>query len=175
MYEEQEVQGFAAERLTMDESQSLIIDLLALHPVATIIVDALDECDIGARGEILDVLTDILQHLSTLVKLFVSSRDDQDIVYQFKGYPYLELSSDKNSADIVHFVRSETDKLIARKLLLRSTSNKSDMRNAIVAKVSQDANGMQVHSTSSVTNPITLLTEAYFRFRWARPGYRFWM
>jgi hypothetical protein len=82
MYEEQEVQGFAAERLTMDESQSLIIDLLALHPVATIIVDALDECDIGTRGEILDVLTDILQHLTTLVKLFVSSRDDQDIVYQ---------------------------------------------------------------------------------------------
>jgi hypothetical protein len=142
MYEEQEVQGFAAERLTMDESQSLILDLLALHPVATITVDALDECDIDTRGEILDVFTDILQHSSTLVKLFVSSHDDQDIVYQLKGYPNLELCSDKNLADIVHFVRSETDRLIARKMLLRSSSNKSEMRNAIVAKVSQDANGM---------------------------------
>jgi hypothetical protein len=142
MYQEQEVQGFASERLTMDESQSLIIDLLALHPVATIIIDALDECEPDTRADILDVFIDILHNASTLVKLFVSSRDDQDIVYQLKDYPNLELSSDKNSADIVHFVRSETDRLIARKMLLRSTSNRTQMRSAIIAKVSEDANGM---------------------------------
>jgi hypothetical protein len=141
-YEEQEVEGFAAERLTMDESQSLIIDLLALHPVATIIIDALDECEPETRADILDVFTDILQNASTLVKLYVSSRDDQDIVYQLKDYPNLELSSDKSSADIVHFVRSETDRLIGRKMLLRSTSNRTEMRSAIIANVSEDANGM---------------------------------
>ncbi|KAJ0425000.1 hypothetical protein BJY00DRAFT_326112 [Aspergillus carlsbadensis] len=141
-YEEEEETGFAGGRLTMDESRSLIIDLLALHPVATIIIDALDECDPDTRGDILDVFTDILQNSATLVKLFVSSRDDQDIVYQLKNYPNLDLSSDKNSVDIVHFVRSETDRLIARKMLLRSTSNGTEMKKAIVAKVSEDANGM---------------------------------
>ncbi|KAL2835343.1 hypothetical protein BJY01DRAFT_252764 [Aspergillus pseudoustus] len=50
-YNEQEAEGFAGERLIMDESQSLILDLLSLHPVATIIVDALDECDPDTRGE----------------------------------------------------------------------------------------------------------------------------
>ncbi|KAL2847596.1 hypothetical protein BJX68DRAFT_267999 [Aspergillus pseudodeflectus] len=80
-YEEQEVQGFAAERLTLGESQSLIIDLLALHPVASIIIDALDECDPDTRAEILDMFTNIFHNSSTLVKLFISSRDDQDILY----------------------------------------------------------------------------------------------
>jgi hypothetical protein len=81
MYKEQEVRGFAAERLTMDESQLLIIDPLALHPVAAIIIDALDKCLPDTRADILDAFTNILHNSSTLVKLFVSSRDDQDIVY----------------------------------------------------------------------------------------------
>lgn len=48
--------------------------------MTTIVIDALDECNSNERQYLLDSIEQILQDSFSLVKIFVSSRDDQDIV-----------------------------------------------------------------------------------------------
>ena len=66
-------------RLTVEECTRLIIELTKDHP-ATIILDALDECDEITRHELLEALDSIISNSANVVKIFVSSRDDIDIV-----------------------------------------------------------------------------------------------
>ena len=79
----------AIKRLTVEECTSLIIELTKDHP-ATIILDALDECEEITRHELLEALDSIISNSANVVKVFVSSRDDIDIVSTF----YLVISWD---------------------------------------------------------------------------------
>jgi len=142
-YEKMEKDAFAAESMRLDESRALIIQLIEeYYPTVVIIIDALDECDPDTRSDLLEFLESILQESSSLVKTFVSSRDDQDIVCQLQNYPSLELSSDRNSDDIAEFVKSETRRLIKKKALLRSIINKKELQNVIIDRITEGAKGM---------------------------------
>ena len=66
-------------RLTVEECTRLIIELTKDHP-ATIILDALDECEEITRHELLEALDSIISNSANVVKIFISSRDDIDIV-----------------------------------------------------------------------------------------------
>jgi len=126
----------------MSESSALIIQLAEQFPIIIIVVDALDECDPEKRTDLLEALESILRESASLVKIFISSRDDQDIVWHLRSYPNLELSSDKNKDDIILFVQKETDSLIERGKLLRWSTDKESLRTKIKEKVTKDADGM---------------------------------
>lgn len=66
-------------KLTVKDCTRLILELTEDHP-ATIIIDALDECEEGTRHELLEALDDIISKSTEVVKIFVTSRDDIDIV-----------------------------------------------------------------------------------------------
>jgi hypothetical protein len=66
-------------RLTVKDCTELILKLNAERP-AMIIIDALDECNNETRHELLEALDEIISQSDQLVKVFVSSRDDVDIV-----------------------------------------------------------------------------------------------
>lgn len=110
--------------------------------MVTIVIDAVDECDPLLRDDLLETLEDIIQNSPTLVKIFVSSRDDQDIVCHLEGYPNLELSSERNSDDINNFLIFETDRLIQRRKLLRHTSDRDGLRSLIIERLREGAQGM---------------------------------
>ena len=57
-----------------------------------------------------------MKDTTTSVKIFVSSREDGDIVSDF---PNIELAEEQNQIDIDMFVNSEVDKQIEKKSLLR--------------------------------------------------------
>lgn len=80
--------------------------------MTTIVIDALDECDPNTRDELLQVLQTVLSESTSLVKIFVSSRDDGDIKCQLEEYPNLTISSSNNFSDIRAFVTFETEKLV---------------------------------------------------------------
>jgi hypothetical protein len=90
-YRRREAEGFASGPLRMDESAAIIIQLVEYYPLTTIVIDALDECVPDKRADLLEALEDILRKSSRLVKIFMSSRDDQDLVYHLQDYPNLEL------------------------------------------------------------------------------------
>ena len=69
----------ALQKLTVEDCTKLIRELTNNHP-ATIIVDALDECEETTRHELLEAFDEIISKSVELVKVFVSSRDDVDIV-----------------------------------------------------------------------------------------------
>jgi hypothetical protein len=141
-FRKKEAQGFASGPLRIDESRELIIQLIEHYPLTLIIIDAFDECDSEKRADLLEALETILRESSSLVKIFISSRDDQDIVFQLAQYPNLEISSDRNSDDIASFVKVEIKKLIQKKRLLKHSQARNEMEKLIVDKVVQGAAGM---------------------------------
>ena len=142
MYEKKG-QGFDSQGLHIDKARELITALAEYYPVTTIIIDALDECDPEEREMLLDAIESLLQDSSLgLLKVFLSSRDDQDIACQLRDYPNLELVSSRNSADIEAFVREETDRLIKKRRLLRNSHAKEELKVLITNEVSRSADGM---------------------------------
>lgn len=66
--------------LTIDDCTRLILELTH-DSQATIVIDALDECD--DSGQLLRALQRIVRESKELVKIFVTSREDVDIVSFF--------------------------------------------------------------------------------------------
>lgn len=142
VYEAHEKDAFAAGSLRLKENRNLILELSKHYPVVIIIIDALDECNPATRQDLLDAMEFILQQSPSLIKIFISSRDDQDIVYKLQEYPSLELSSDRNSSDIAKFVEHETSSLVAKGNLLRFSRMKEELQQKIIEKVTNGAGGM---------------------------------
>ena len=71
--------GFDSALLDTDEITMKIIDIREKTP-ANIFIDALGECFSDQRYLLLKALEILLDKSLNLVKLFVSSRDDMDIV-----------------------------------------------------------------------------------------------
>ena len=148
-YKKREMEGFASGSLSIDESRLLILQLAEYYSLITIVIDALDECDPEKRTDFLEILKSILQESSSLVKIFVSSRDDQDIVLHLRDCLNLELSSEMNKNDISSFVSAETYNLIKRKKLLALSTNKEKLKIEIIEQVTKKADGMSVLSSNA--------------------------
>lgn len=161
-----EVEGLSSDALQplqLQDSYKLLLDILHSYPTAVIIIDALDECHPETRYKLLDKLQDILRQSPTLVKIFVSSRNDQDITDKLRDYSALELSSDFNSVDLNRFVEYHTELLIKQGKLLHSSYRKDEISQKIIQKLSSGAHGVLgiLH-----LEKLHGLTEEN-RFRWA--------
>ena len=141
LYKSREQNGFAAGPLTLDESTALIIELSQKKPLTTIIVDALDECELSSRGDLLDALSRILQDSCGLVKILVSSRADADIVCHFSDCLNLQIEASQNQEDIENYVNSEVESLIKRKKLLCGDVPE-DLKQTIKSVLCDQAQGM---------------------------------
>lgn len=126
----------------LEKSKELVLQLLEKYPSATIVVDALDECNPETRHDLLTVLESLLKESPCLLKIFVTSRTNQDITCMLKDYPNLHLSSERNTGDINFFIRSETTRLIAEQRLLRDSNRKNELRDVIINTLMSTAQGM---------------------------------
>jgi hypothetical protein len=138
--EEAEDNGCEPEKLTLAECVDIIVALLESNP-ATIIIDALDECDPARRGELLAALDKIIQLSANLMKIFVSSRDDNDIVLRLTNSPNVFIRASDNSEDIERFVRTEVARSVEDEKLL-SGQVSEDLKNKIVIALIEGAQGM---------------------------------
>ncbi|KAI0869165.1 hypothetical protein GGS24DRAFT_173997 [Hypoxylon argillaceum] len=141
-YQSHENEGFSSDGLQVQDSYKLLLESLSTYPTAKIIIDALDECHPQTRQGLLDKLVDILHESPTLVKIFVSSRDDHDITYKLRDYPALELSSDLNSVDIRRFVNCKTQLLSRQGRLLPFSHRAYETSETIIQEVCRGAHGM---------------------------------
>jgi hypothetical protein len=138
--EEAERDGSEPIKPTVVESVELILSLTNSNP-ATIIIDALDECQVGRRHELLNALDDIIKKSANLVKVFVSSRDDVDIVLRLAGVPNIYINARDNSDDIQRFIHSEVERSISDKRLLNGRVSKQ-LKRCIIAALIGGAQGM---------------------------------
>lgn len=133
--------GWASGALGFQESYELIVSLLSMYSQTTIIIDALDESNPKERWQLLDVLEKLAQSSATIIKIFISSRDDVDIMRRFEGIPNLYISASDNSEDIERFVHREVTQAILKKTLLCGYVTE-ELKQQIISAILSKANGM---------------------------------
>lgn len=132
--------GFSPRVPTLQESVDLIHSITENHP-AIIFIDALDECDHTRRHELLEALDAIIHESSSQVKVFVSSRDDNDIVCHLTNSPNVYIRASDNGLDIERFVRSEVDQAVKTKRLLSGRVSE-ELKRRITTTLIDGAQGM---------------------------------
>lgn len=80
---EAKVDGFEMPKLRAGECANLLLDLLGVNP-SVIIVDGVDEVEENRRYELLNALIKLRDESTSVVKIFLSSRDNSNI---FAGVP----------------------------------------------------------------------------------------
>lgn len=138
--QEAEDDGLDPSKLCLQDCTDLIIELLEKDP-AIIVIDALDECDPARRHKLLEALDRIIQESSSLVKVFVSSRDDGDIKQRLKKSHNIYIDASDNSDDIETFIRHELDDAIKGGRLLGGKVS-ADLQNHIQEQLTRGAHGM---------------------------------
>ena len=123
IYEAREKAGQEASRLTLNESQELLVQLTDIYPQTTICIDALDEVESGIRVQLLKSLKHVMETSKNLVKIFATTRMDTDILRQFEMFPRIELQPDDNVSDINQFVVTKVQSTINDRLLLDGDVN----------------------------------------------------
>lgn len=134
-------EGFPTGDLAIAESTDLILKLLQVYPKTTIVIDALDECDLKRREDLFESLQKIVMLTANLVKIFVSSRDDTDITRQYAALPNLYIQAKDNVNDINAFVDYKIDESIRKRKLLNGKLS-PELKRRIVRTISDGANGM---------------------------------
>ena len=77
-----EDEGCTIKRLTVEDCIGLIVKFAVDRP-AILVFDALDECEEDTRDQLLEAFDEIIESSNSVVRIFVSSRDDIDIVIVF--------------------------------------------------------------------------------------------
>lgn len=136
IYQAREKAGQKSSRLSLGESQELLVQLTNLYPRTTICIDALDE--VGDTDEIrmhlLRSLNKVIAKSKSLVKIFATTRMHPDIVRQFEIFPRIELQPDDNESDINKFVRTRVQSILDEGLLLGGNVDgelKAEIQNAL--------------------------------------------
>jgi hypothetical protein len=84
-----------------------LLESVNLYSRTTLVLDALDECEPGSRRKLVDMIKLLLSKSERPLKVFISSRPDQDIRSQFLSEPNIEILARHNKKDIEKFVYEE--------------------------------------------------------------------
>ena len=117
IYLDREREGQTSSRLSLRESEELLVKLMDIHPQTTICIDALDEVKTKARIHLLKALKNVIEKSKNPVKIFATTRMDTDILRQFETFPRIELQPN-NTSDINQFVKTKLQSTIDDRLLL---------------------------------------------------------
>ncbi len=142
--EEADQKGAQILPLDIQENVAHILAITEEDPI-TMILDALDEIDETERGDLFDALEQIVQESQNVVKIFVSSRNDGDIVERFEQYAKVGIEEHLNHNDIKHFVQYKVTQAIKTRKLLRGKVS-SPLRDDIVRTLTERAQGMYVRT-----------------------------
>ncbi|KAF8428797.1 hypothetical protein EV426DRAFT_527835, partial [Tirmania nivea] len=118
IYKKRERKGQKSTQLSLVEAQDLLVQITDIYPQITICIDAMDEVDNDIRIHLLMCLNHVIQTSKNVVKIFVTTRMDVDILNQFENFPRIELQPDDNVSDINKFVLAKVQSSIKDRLLL---------------------------------------------------------
>ncbi len=141
VYDARKKDGFAAGPVTSSECVKLMIQLASQRTITTIVIDALDECDLSSRAELLEALDQVLEESAGLIKILISSRNDRAITCHLEGFPNITINANDNHTDIARFVEHEVDTMIKSKKLLWGKVS-TELRKLIKQTLCERADGM---------------------------------
>lgn len=148
IYEEGEKQGHPSGPLNVDERRDLIIKLCNGFPQTTIILDALDECDEKERRSLFCALSEIAKG-SRLTKIFVTSRDIEDIRDTLSGHSSHWIEATDNQRNVNLFIQTEMERRSqphamrgVEKPLLGGKDVPQQFKDQVIRSLQSKANGM---------------------------------
>ena len=141
VYSERKQSYFAKGPLHLEESISLIVQMTNQNLWTHIFIDALDECDPETRHQLVNALSRIVQEASSVIKVFISSRDERDIVPQLRDLPNHYIKASDNTQDIRSFVYHEVERAINGKRLLGGNISEN-LHSIIINTLIDGAQGM---------------------------------
>lgn len=100
---EAKIDGFDLPRLRIDECVRLILNVTGSNPAA-IVVDALDEIQEERRHELVVALKHIIRESGSVVKIFITSRDNNNVMALLSDAPKIRIHDHDNRADMELFV-----------------------------------------------------------------------
>lgn len=139
-YDARQRNGLSSKLLGFQDCQNLIFILLGMYPVTTIVIDAFDEISHRSRGNFLEALNAFVQASGVFVKIFVSSRDKEDIVLKLRDIPNIYIGAD-NLGSIKAFVDREIDRCIENRRLLDGHVDEQ-LKHKIISTLSQEPDKM---------------------------------
>lgn len=108
LYNEKRREGFSSNKLSFAESETLLFQLIQPFSRTFLVLDALDECEKSLRGQLIEVFNRLLS-ASKGLSIFISSRLDADIKYQFEKKANLGIEATDNQNDIITFVAEKIE------------------------------------------------------------------
>ncbi|KAI0855166.1 ankyrin repeat-containing domain protein [Xylaria cubensis] len=84
-----------------------LLESVNIYSQTTIILDALDECEPDSRIRIFETVEYLLSESKSPLKIFISSRPDQDIRTRFLHRPNVKIQATDNEGDIQKFINAK--------------------------------------------------------------------
>ena len=124
---------------TQQELKDILLITMSALPSSFLLIDGLDECDKETRRDVLSLIKWIIEQKVSVVRVYVSSQSDVQILNALASYPRISISSEMLSCDIATYVLDATQSLIQdRQLLLQNP----ELEQEIIAELIKRANGM---------------------------------
>ena len=93
--------------LGFESCREQLLESVNLYHTTILVLDALDECEPGSRRKLVGAIKLLLSKSERPLKVFISSRPDQDIRSHFLSEPNIEIQARHNEKDIRKFVDKE--------------------------------------------------------------------
>lgn len=128
----------------MDETTEVLLEILQVDPFY-VVIDALDECNPNERFNLIESLKTIIDESANVVKVFVSSRRDYDIVSQLEESPCISIQPCHISKDIKDYVKKELSEAMEKKRIVKERlklGEKKEMEQKITQALIEGSQGM---------------------------------
>ena len=129
------VDGFEMTRLQTAECVRLVLDTTVANP-ATIVIDAVDEIQPSSRHVLISALIQIVRDSLSVVKVFLTSRDDSNIHALLSDVIAVRIQNEHTRKDMDDFVHQEVSAAIRDQRMLNgvvSDNLKQGLMSALIA------------------------------------------
>ncbi|KAL7905457.1 hypothetical protein GGI35DRAFT_471675 [Trichoderma velutinum] len=93
------------------ECETALVDLINFYPRTTLILDALDECEMDTREALARILRNLVDKGEGTVKIFIASRKEADIEEHLSLQKLVEISTADNKDDIEKYMEEQVAKV----------------------------------------------------------------
>jgi len=137
-------EGQIQHAVSVKDCEEALETIINSYPRTTLVLDALDECDLDTRRDFLNFVQHLMKKSKRLLKVFVASRWEQDIEICMDKFHNLltiiPVNISDNNGDIEKFVAEEMEKHSAAAWADIKPETKDYVKDVLVAR----SNGMLV-------------------------------
>ena len=119
----------------------LLNQVLKAYSEIYVIIDGVDECEKNVQNDILYAIEDMIELNQCTVKVWISSREDTDIMNGLRKYPSIHIAETKVTGDIENYVQTAVkSKLQSGELFIRDQT----LEEEIISTLTTKSQGMYV-------------------------------